>query len=117
MIPTAESLLFQKVLTPSGSWPSKVTQVMLSEAILEMIKADLGIGVMSQWFTAPYVRTKWFPQFLLREMAWSVVGLERPSHEKTFLLTLRSSHNYCRIARFRHRPKRVDRRDRHKSVN
>ena len=58
MTPTAESLLFQKVLTPAGIWPSKVTQVMLSEAILEMIKADLGIGVMSQWFTAPYVRNK-----------------------------------------------------------
>jgi LysR family transcriptional regulator for metE and metH len=58
MTPTEESLLFQKVLTPSGVWPRKVTQVMLSEAILEMIKADLGIGVMSQWFTAPYVRSK-----------------------------------------------------------
>ena len=58
MIPREESLLFQKVLTPAGVMPAKVTQVMLTEAIIEMVKAGLGVSVMSRWLTAPYVRDK-----------------------------------------------------------
>jgi LysR family transcriptional regulator for metE and metH len=58
MIPHERNWLIQRVLMPAGVWPMKVTQVMLSEAILEMIKADLGIAVMSRWFTAPYVHSK-----------------------------------------------------------
>jgi LysR family transcriptional regulator, regulator for metE and metH len=58
MTPREESLLFQKVLTPAGVMPAKVTQVMLTEAIIEMVKAGLGISVMSRWLTAPYVRDR-----------------------------------------------------------
>lgn len=58
MTPKEESLLFQKVLLPSGISPAKITQVMLSEAIVEMVKAGLGISVMSRWFSAPYVRER-----------------------------------------------------------
>jgi LysR family transcriptional regulator for metE and metH len=53
-----QSYLFQKVLLPSGIFPSKVTFVMLTEAIIEMVKTGLGISVMSRWITAPYVREK-----------------------------------------------------------
>lgn len=53
-----ENLLFQKVLLPAGISPANVTQVMLSEAIIEMVKANLGISVMSRWFSAPYVAEK-----------------------------------------------------------
>jgi LysR family transcriptional regulator, regulator for metE and metH len=56
--PREQSLLFQKVLIPAGVTPAKVTQVMLTEAIIEMVKAGLGISVLSRWFTAPYVREK-----------------------------------------------------------
>jgi LysR family transcriptional regulator for metE and metH len=58
MVPREESLLFQKVLTPAGVVPAKVTQVMLTEAIIEMVKAGLGISVMSRWLTAPYSRDR-----------------------------------------------------------
>jgi len=58
MIPREKSFLFQKVLIPAGVTPARVTQVMLTEAIVEMVKAGLGISVLSRWFTAPYVRDK-----------------------------------------------------------
>jgi LysR family transcriptional regulator, regulator for metE and metH len=56
MTPKGESLLFQKVLFPAGIHPAKVTPVMLTEAIVEMVKADLGISVLSRWFIQSYVR-------------------------------------------------------------
>jgi LysR family transcriptional regulator for metE and metH len=58
LTPTADSLLFQKVLIPAAVSPRKVTQVMLTEAIVEMIRAGFGIGVLSHWFSAPYVRER-----------------------------------------------------------
>ncbi|MGH9856419.1 MAG: LysR family transcriptional regulator, partial [Acidobacteriota bacterium] len=58
MTPREESLLFQKVLIPGSVVPAKVTQVMLTEAIIEMLTAGLGISVMSRWLTAPYVRDR-----------------------------------------------------------
>ena len=58
MTPTEENFLFQKVLIPANISPRKITQVMLTEAIVEMIKAGFGIGVLSHWFSAPYVREK-----------------------------------------------------------
>ena len=58
LTPKEESLIFQKVLSPAGISPAKITQVMLSEAIVEMVKAGLGISVMSRWFSAPFVREK-----------------------------------------------------------
>lgn len=58
MTPREESFLFQKVLGPAEVVPAKVTQVMLTEAIIEMVKAGLGISVMSRWLTAPYVQAK-----------------------------------------------------------
>lgn len=58
MTPKEQNLLFQKVLNPAGISPAKLTQVMLTEAIIEMVKAGLGISVLSRWFTAPYVRDR-----------------------------------------------------------
>ena len=58
MTPPEQTVLFRKLLAPAGVMPAKVLKVMLTEAILEMVKADLGIAVMSRWITAPYVQSK-----------------------------------------------------------
>jgi LysR family transcriptional regulator for metE and metH len=44
-----ESHLFRLLLTPAGVTPAKVSQVQLTEAILEMVKAGLGISMMAGW--------------------------------------------------------------------
>jgi LysR family transcriptional regulator for metE and metH len=51
----AESLLFKKVLSPAGVAPRQVSKVQLTEAIVEMIKAGVGISVMARWAVAPQV--------------------------------------------------------------
>jgi LysR family transcriptional regulator for metE and metH len=52
-VPIEENLVFQKFLNPAGVVPAKIYKVMLTEAILEMIKAGIGIGVLAKWAVLP----------------------------------------------------------------
>jgi LysR family transcriptional regulator for metE and metH len=51
-----ESFTIQKILRPAGVVPRRVSFVMLTEAILEMVKARLGISVMQTWAIEPALR-------------------------------------------------------------
>jgi LysR family transcriptional regulator for metE and metH len=44
--------IFQEVLLPAGVRPARHSRVELSEAIVEMVKANLGIAVMARWAVA-----------------------------------------------------------------
>lgn len=44
-----ESTFFERVLVPAGVSPRRLMQVQLTEAILEMVKAGLGISVLAAW--------------------------------------------------------------------
>lgn len=44
-----ESTLFEKVLRPAGVTPARVSEVPLTEAIIEMVKAGLGISALALW--------------------------------------------------------------------
>ncbi|MEO8680540.1 MAG: LysR family transcriptional regulator [Vicinamibacterales bacterium] len=49
------SELFTRILTPAGIEPARVSQVPLTEAIVEMIKAGLGVGVLARWAVEPAI--------------------------------------------------------------
>jgi LysR family transcriptional regulator for metE and metH len=51
-----DSFTFQTILRPAGVVPRRVSFVMLTEAILEMVKARLGISVMQTWAIEPALR-------------------------------------------------------------
>ncbi len=51
-----DSFTIQRILRPSGVVPQRVSFVMLTEAILEMVKAGLGISVMQTWAIEPALR-------------------------------------------------------------
>lgn len=51
-----DSFTFQSILRPAGVVPQRVSFVMLTEAILEMVKARLGISVMQTWAIEPALR-------------------------------------------------------------
>ncbi len=51
-----ESTLFQLILNPAGVTPARVSQVQLTEAILEMVKAGLGVSVMAAWAVKEQVK-------------------------------------------------------------
>jgi LysR family transcriptional regulator for metE and metH len=46
---------FQQVLVPAGVTPRKVSSVQLTEAIVEMVKAGVGIGILAKWAVAPQI--------------------------------------------------------------
>src|SRR5262249_25585334 len=52
-ISAKESTVYRKVFNPTGIVPRKVTHVPLTEAILEMVRANLGIAVFARWAVAP----------------------------------------------------------------
>lgn len=55
--PPSNSTVYQRLLAPAGVAPARFLQVQLTEAIIEMAKAGLGIGVVSTWAVAPHVAT------------------------------------------------------------
>jgi LysR family transcriptional regulator, regulator for metE and metH len=54
--PKEESTLLQRVLVPAGVTPKSLQQVQLSEAIVELVKAGLGVATMARWAVEPHLR-------------------------------------------------------------
>jgi LysR family transcriptional regulator for metE and metH len=54
-VPRAESSVFRLVLMPAGVTPRRVSAIALTEAIIEMVKAGVGISVLARWAVAPHV--------------------------------------------------------------
>lgn len=49
--------IWQKVLHPAGVQPGHITILPLTEATVEMVKADLGVMVMARWALKPYLQS------------------------------------------------------------
>ena len=56
--PKEESTIYQSVLVPAGVTPARLQQIQLTEAIIELVKAGLGVAVMARWAVAPYVKAR-----------------------------------------------------------
>jgi LysR family transcriptional regulator for metE and metH len=54
--PREESTLFMKFLQPAGVVPGKIEEVPLTEAQIEIIAAEMGIGFLPRWTVAPHVQ-------------------------------------------------------------
>ncbi len=52
-----DSYTFTRILAPAGVEPARVSQVPLTEAILELVKAGLGVSVMARWAIEPALKT------------------------------------------------------------
>jgi LysR family transcriptional regulator for metE and metH len=51
--PRQESLFLHQVLLPSGAVPGRVEEVKLTEAIIELVKANLGVSALARWAVQP----------------------------------------------------------------
>ncbi len=54
-LPKEDLTVFQKILIPAGVSPKHLSRVELTEAIIEMVKAGIGVGVMARWAVTPQV--------------------------------------------------------------
>ena len=50
-----DNYLFRRILEPHGVQPARISRVPLTEAILEMVKAGLGVAVLARWAIEPSI--------------------------------------------------------------
>src|SRR5262245_2446273 len=55
--PKEESLILNQVLLPAGAVPGRIDEVQLTEAIVELVKAGLGISIIARWAVQPVVKS------------------------------------------------------------
>jgi LysR family transcriptional regulator, regulator for metE and metH len=90
-IPRESNLVFSEVLIPAGVSPKRVTHIQLTEAIVEMVKAGVGISVLPRWSVAPQLeRGELIARPLTRDgkyRAWSAAYRSRgaPEHLLAFV--------------------------------
>ena len=51
--PKEDSSLLNEFLVPAGVWPRRIQEVMLTEAIIEMVRGGLGLAVLARWAVGP----------------------------------------------------------------
>jgi LysR family transcriptional regulator for metE and metH len=54
-VPLRELTFFQEVLVPAGVQPRKTSHIMLTEAIIELVRAGMGVTPLARWAAAPYL--------------------------------------------------------------
>jgi LysR family transcriptional regulator, regulator for metE and metH len=54
--PPEESYLYQHLLTPAGVVPRQLSIIQLTEAMLELVKAGIGVCALARWAVEPHVR-------------------------------------------------------------
>jgi LysR family transcriptional regulator for metE and metH len=54
--PRNESTVFRAILNPAGVCPRRTSEIQLTEAIVEMVKAGIGISVIARWAALPHIR-------------------------------------------------------------
>jgi LysR family transcriptional regulator for metE and metH len=53
--PRSENMVFRQVLTPAGVIPRRTSEIQLTEAIVELVKAGVGISVLARWAVDPHL--------------------------------------------------------------
>lgn len=54
-VPPEQLSIWTEVLRPAGVKPARISRVELTEAMVEMVKANLGIAVLARWAAAPWL--------------------------------------------------------------
>ena len=55
--PREDSTLLQKFLIPAAVEPKDILEIPLTEAMIEMVVAGLGVALLARWAIAPHLKT------------------------------------------------------------
>jgi LysR family transcriptional regulator, regulator for metE and metH len=55
-VPPRQLYVFQEFFDPAGVAPARISRVELTEAIVELVKANLGIAIMARWAAARHLK-------------------------------------------------------------
>lgn len=87
-----ESALFSQVLLPENVTPGTLIKLPLTDAIVEMVKASLGVAVLAQWAITPHLRnsglvTRPLTETGLKRQWYAVTAEDRhlPAHIRGFV--------------------------------
>ena len=87
-----QSHVLGRVLTPAGVAPADIKEMQLTEAIVEMVKAGLGVAILARWSVQPHVQAKSVKALRLgkdgQHRTWHAVMRQRlaaAEHVKTFV--------------------------------
>ncbi|MEQ9466428.1 MAG: LysR family transcriptional regulator [Ekhidna sp.] len=88
--------LFSQVLIPEGISPRKVMQVQVTEAVVELVKAGMGVNVMAKWILEPYLKNEDLELIPVTKRGihrtWAAITLKdenRPQYLENFIHHLR----------------------------
>lgn len=94
-IPPSDSFVFRHILGPDSVVPTKVSRLPLTEAILEMVRANIGMSILARWAVAPQLASKQLVGIPLDTAAarrrWSAarrIGGAHPRFENAFVALL-----------------------------
>ncbi|MGH9349383.1 MAG: LysR family transcriptional regulator [Vicinamibacterales bacterium] len=103
-----DSFAFRRVLDPAGVEPARVSHLMLTEAILEMVKANLGVTIIATWSVLPAIASgavraiSLGPRGVFRQWsAATVKGAAEPRHVTDFIQLLAAQSLPARVVRNR----------------
>lgn len=103
-----DSFAFRRVLDPAGVEPARVSHLMLTEAILEMVKANLGVTIIAKWSVLPSIEAGTVralslgPRGVFRQWsAATVKGAAEPRHLSDFIALLSAQSLPARMVRHR----------------
>ena len=76
-----ESHTFRDILAPAGVSPSQLSTLRLTEAIIELVKADMGVTILAQWAAKPYLESD----------ALRAIPIDHPGVQRTWSALTRTS--------------------------
>lgn len=57
-VDTSQSVTYNQVFTANEVAPRKIIRMQLTEAIVEMVKAGMGMAILAKWAVKPYLKNK-----------------------------------------------------------
>jgi LysR family transcriptional regulator, regulator for metE and metH len=62
--------VIDEFFVPARVYPNQLRRVQLTEAIIEMVRAQMGVSILAEWLAEPYIRTKGLSTVRLGKGLW-----------------------------------------------